>query len=398
MPDEPLAKTSLIKNKTFLTGIILAGFVLLIFGLRLFFHAMAYESTDDAFIAGDVIQVSPKIAGEVIHVMVKDNQPVQKGDLLIEIDPRNYDAEAKQAEAKLQEDIAVKRQAGVDLNLTQVTSTAGVKQEFSDVKAAELQVKAKRSELKEAVAALNARQAEAKLAQADLARYQNLFAKDEVSKQQLDQAVANAQTANAIVQAAQAHVKTAFQNLRQAQSQVGQALGQFEKANVIPQQVAESQAKLQAAVQKVKEDSAALQVAQLNLDDAKIEAPISGLVTNKSVEPGDYVQTGQVMLSIVPQAVWVIANYKETQFTKIRPGQPVEIKVDAFPNHIFKGHVESIQSGTGSSFSLFPPENATGNYVKVVQRVPVKIVFDDPIPPQIQLAPGMSVVPEIRIK
>ena len=252
-----------------------------------------YETTDDAYLEGHVIAISPNVAGTVVKVHFTDNQEVRSGELLVEIDPRPYAVRLAQAQADI-----------------------------------------------------DAQKAEALRATTDVARYRQLFAQDAISRQSLDHAEATAQS---------------------------------------------EQAKLELALKKAA-------AARLDLSYTRIQAPESGRAARKAVEEGAYVQVGQQLLALVPSQVWVTANFKETQLTRMRPGQPVAISVDAYPDRKFKGKVDSIQSGTGSRFSLLPPENATGNFVKVVQRVPVKIVFDPPPGPDVLLAPGMSVVPEVKVR
>jgi membrane fusion protein (multidrug efflux system) len=249
-------------------------------------------------------------------------------------------------------------------------------------------------------------------------RYQELFAKDEVSRQRLDQAIATAQTAAANLEAARRRVaaaeaqvaearsaeSAAAENARRvatqvggAQAGVGEALGRLAQAGTGQQQVAVSQAQAETAGATIEQLRTAVEQAELELSYTKIYAPESGRVTRKAIEEGTLVQPGQPLMAVVSGDIWVTANFKETQLNEIRPGQSVEITVDAYPGHVFKAHIESIQAGTGSRFSMIPPENATGNYVKVVQRVPVKIVFDEPLDQQRMLAPGMSVTPEVRV-
>jgi membrane fusion protein (multidrug efflux system) len=264
-----------------------------------------------------------------------------------------------------------------------------------------------------------AAEAEATRASADVERYQTLFSKDEISRQRLDQAVATARTANAQLEAARGRVAaaeaqvsearaaeaTAAENARRAQTQIGgaqaqvtEAQGRVAQANTAPQQVAVSQAQAETAGASIEQLQAAVQQAELELSYTKIYAPEAGRVTNKSVEEGAIVQVGQPLMAVVPGEVWVTANFKESQLGQLKAGEPVEIYVDAYPDKVFKGHVDSIQAGTGARFSLLPPENAAGNYVKVVQRVPVKIVFDEQPDTQRMLAPGMSVEPEVKVK
>jgi membrane fusion protein (multidrug efflux system) len=272
----------------------------------------------------------------------------------------------------------------------------------------------------QARAQLAAAEAEAARANADVPRYQALFEKDEVSRQRLDQAIATARTASAQVEAARqrvsateaqvsearaatsaqaANAQRAQAQIGSAQAQVNEALGRLAQANTAPQQVAVNQAQVASAGANIQQLQAAVDQAELELSYTKIYAPETGRVTRKSVEVGALVQVSQPLMAIVPGDVWVTANFKESQIGNIKPGESVDVSVDAYPDKVFKAHVDSIQAGTGARFSLIPPENATGSYVKVVQRVPVKIVFEvNQIDSQHLLAPGMSAVPEVKIK
>ena len=281
-------------KKRFFKQLSAVGLVLaLAAGILIYRHAENFESTDDAFIDAHIIPVSPRVAGQVTAVHISDNQLVKEGDVLIEIDPRDYEAKAAQQRA----------------------NTA-------------------------------AEEAEARRAISDARRYEKIYKQDEISQQQLEQAQSTA-------------------------------------------------ASDQATLEK---ERAALRQAELDLSYTKITAPESGRITKKAVEEGAYVQVGQTLFSIVPEQVWVTANFKETQLTHVKPGQPVKIKVDTYPGRAFDGHVDSVQSGTGERFSVMPPENATGNYVKVVQRIPVKILIDTPPDPDFPLRPGMSAVPTVRVR
>ena len=284
LPKNPVHRKILKWSIIGLAGIYLIGMI---------YHGFCYVSTDDAFVEGHVIPISPKVSSHVSKVLVGDNQRVKEGEKLVELDPNDFEVRHQVAKADLE-----------------------------------------------------AAQAEAKQAKRDLERYTNLSKNNEVSKQQLDQAELRARTADARVSAAAAR-------LRQA---------------------------------------------ELDVSYTKILAPVSGYVTKKAVEEGAFVQIGQALMAIVPDEKWVVANFKETQLTHMRAGQKVKIKIDTYSGKTFKGHVDSIQRGTGSRFSLFPAENATGNFVKVVQRVPVKIVFDEQPDGKKSLGVGMSVVPEVKVR
>lgn len=433
-------KRPLYKRPAFLIGALVVLLIVAFFGLRYWLYARSHESTDDAFIDGHIIQVSPKVSGYIARVYVTDNQQVKAGDLLAELDPRDYDAKLNQVKAAYDAGLAQRHQAQTQVTLTRATTrsnvqqaAAGVREARSGVGGAQAAAAAERSRINQAAAGvstaranvdqaraqLSGAQAEAIRASADVNRYQELYSKDEISRQQLDAAIANQRTAEARVEAARQQVSAAearvnearsaesaqAQNARKAltqitgaQAQVSEAQGRLAQANTAPQQISVSEAQAQTAGANLESLKAAVDQAELELSYTKIYAPETGRVTRKSVEVGALVQVGQPLLVVVPGEVWVTANFKESQIGKIRPGEYAELTVDAYPDKIFKGHVDSIQAGTGARFSLLPAENATGNYVKVVQRVPVKIVFDEPPDPQHLLAPGMSVVPEVKVK
>jgi membrane fusion protein, multidrug efflux system len=438
---EHVRKRPLYRRPAFLIIVAIVLVLVLLFGVRYWTYARSHESTDDAFIDGHIIQVSPKVSGYVLKVYVSDNQNVNAGDLIAELDARDLQAKVDQAKAALTAGLAQHKQAQTQVNLTRVTTRAGVRQAAAGVQQARSGVSGARAgaasersrttqasagintaeaNLQQARAQLTAAQAEATRANADVQRYQALYDKDEVSKQRLDQAIATARTANAQVdvaservaaaeaQISQARAGTAAQaaSAQRAESQVGgaraqvnEALGKLEQANTAPQQIAVSEAQAASAGANIDQLQAAVDEAELQLSYAKIYAPETGRVTRKAVEVGALVQIGQPLMAVVPGDVWVTANFKESQIGSIRPGESVEVTVDAYPDKVFKAHVDSIQAGTGSRFSLIPPENATGSYVKVVQRVPVKIVFEpNQIDSQHLLAPGMSAVPEVKIK
>jgi membrane fusion protein, multidrug efflux system len=429
------------QRRVFLIGAAAVLLLILVLGGRYWLYARSHESTDDAFIDGHIVQVSPKVSGYVTKIYVADNQMVKAGDLLVELDARDLQARLDQANAALSAGLAQQKQAQTQVTLTRVTTrasvrqaTAGVQQARSNLVSARAGAASERSRTAQASAGVGASEAnteqaraqliaaeaEAARANADVPRYQALFDKDEISRQRLDQAIAAARTANAQVDAARERVAAAEAQVgesraatsaqastaQRAQAQVGaakgqvnEALGRLAQANTAPQQVAVSEAQAASAGANIQQLQAAVAQAELELSYTRIYAPESGRVTRKSVEVGALVQVGQPLLAVVPGDVWVTANFKESQIGNIKPGQPVDVTVDAYPDKVFKARVDSIQAGTGARFSLIPPENATGSYVKVVQRVPVKIVFEpNQIDSQHLLAPGMSVVPEVKIK
>ncbi|HEY7041175.1 MAG TPA: HlyD family secretion protein [Methylomirabilota bacterium] len=378
-------------------GVVL-GLVVLGIGAVYLHHAMTHESTDDAFIQAHVVAVAPKVANYVSRVYIDDNSHVKRGDLLVELDPRDFETRVAQARANLAAAVAEHQAATTNVRVVATTSSAGVSQAEAGVQTTQRQADAARSRLEQAHAQAQAAEAEATRAAADVVRYEDLLQSGAVSRQERDNAVAANRTAAANLDAAGKAEQAAADGFRQTQAQVAQAQAQLASAKAAPDQIALSRAQAAQAAARISQLEAALRQAELDLSYTKIHASETGRVTRKSVEPGNYVQVNQVLFSIVPDQVWVVANFKETQLRDMRPGQPVTIRVDAYPDRRFRGHVDSIQAGSGAAFSLLPPENATGNYVKVVQRVPVKILIDEPPDPAHVLGPGMSVVPDVRVR
>jgi membrane fusion protein (multidrug efflux system) len=380
-------------------ALLLLGAVALGMGGLWWYRSLGYESTDDAFIQGDVVTLSPKVAGLVADVAVADNQMVQAGDRLVQLDPRDFQAKLAQAHANLAAAEAQRQAATINVGVTDTTTGAGVAKAEAGVQSAQRQLDGARSKLEQSRAQVAAADAEAMRTAADAQRYDALFNNDRaVSRQQWDNAVAAARSGAANLDAARQAQQAAQDGVRQAEAQLGEAQAQLASAKAAPQQVAYSQAQAAQAAGQVAQLQAAVRQAELDLSYTKLVAPVAGRITRKSAQTGNYVQVGQALLSIVPQQVHVIANFKETQLAHMRPGQPVAVKVDAYPDHTFPGHLDSIQAGSGAAFSLLPPENATGNYVKIVQRVPVKIVIDEPPDPAHVLGPGMSVVPTVTVR
>ena len=342
-------KDSRKKRRTLILAAVVVA-AALIGGGAWWWRQMGFETTDDAFIAGHVAQVSPRVAGRVLEVLVTDNEWVKADKILIQLDPAPFKVKEDQAKAGVKE----------------------AEERFAEAKS---QFAAQKALAEQAKADVASAEAQAGNAATDLNRYNALLPTGAVSKQARDNADTLARTSAAALLAARKRAASAEAQATLAATQILTA---------------------QAVVEKSR---AALEQTSLDLAYTEIKAGVSGRVTAKSVEPGDYVQTGQAVLSLVQDDIWVVANFKETQLTNMRPGQPVTVIVDAYPDHEFKGHVDSIQAGTGAAFSLLPPENATGNYVKVVQRVPVKIVLDHlPADSGLTLAPGMSVVPRVKVR
>ncbi|HXP95132.1 MAG TPA: HlyD family secretion protein [Telmatospirillum sp.] len=342
------------------------------------------ETTDDAFIEANVVQIAPQVGGIVAAVHFSDNQRVSPGQLLIEIDPRDLEAQRDSGRASVNVALAQEQAAEADLNLIKMTTGAAIDEAHHGVEQA-------RHQVAEALQQTEALSADAVRTAADVKRYEDLFQRADVSKQRLEQAVAEARAANARWRAAQLAATAATANQAQAEARHRDAMA-------APQRVAQRQAQLANSHALVEQAKAYLHATELNLSYAHITAPQAGRIGRKAVNAGDVVQKNQALTTLVIDPPWVVANFKETQLTRIRPGQPVLLSVDAFPGHRFQGHVDSVQPGSGARFSLLPPENATGNFVKVVQRFPVKIVFDDPSDPLVrQLSPGLSVIPEINV-
>ena len=338
-------------------------FIVAAAGLYLYAQSASHESTDDAFIAAHTIEVAPKIAGKVDSVLVKDNQLVKKGDLLVQIDPRDYDAQLDQKQASLE---SVKAEA--------TSAQAAVEQQIANVRSLH-------ATLDQDSADEQASQAQADQTSDDLRREQDLYKTHVVSIQDL----IHSQVANRSAQA----------NLESAKKKVAAGEAQLAEGEA---QVRTFQALVEYVLAQEKQNGASVESAKLNDSYTRVYASETGRITHKSVEPGDYVQVGQSLLALVPSEIYVTANFKENQLRLMRPGQPVEIEVDALGGRKFEGHVDSIQMGSGAAFSLLPPENATGNYVKVVQRIPVKILFDQVPDVGLPLGPGESVVPTVKVQ
>jgi membrane fusion protein (multidrug efflux system) len=336
--------------------------LLLYFGLRTLANFLTHESTDDAFIAGHVVSIAPRVAGQVTAVHVRDNQLVHSNDLLVAIDPADYAITVAQKQSSA---------ASQDANFRTVIAAV----ELMRAKVATAAASARKAK-----ADADAAESTAKKSQADFERSQGLVKEKTISSQEFDAALA----ANT---KAQADFKSAQENASEEASKVDEAEKQLEAVF----------AEKEMAFSQLGESQTNVAAAKLTLSYTKIFAPTDGRITRKSVEAGDYLQVGQQIMSIVPSEVWVIANFKESQLDKMRPGQAAIVEIDALGGRAFAAHVDSIQAGSGAQFSLLPPENATGNFVKVVQRVPVKIVFDEPLPEGFVVGPGLSVTPSVQV-
>jgi membrane fusion protein (multidrug efflux system) len=371
--------------------------VVVVASVFLWRYLSSYESTDDAQADVHLYPVSARISGYVIKVNVDDNQWVEKGTVLVEIDPKDYEVAVAQAQANLASAVATAQSLNITVPITSVSTSSQLKSTASDIVNTTAGVIASERQLATAHAQLEQAEANDVKVQDDLLRYKLLVDKREVSEQVYDQALAAAKSSTAAIAAARANEAAAQQFIQQAHSRVAQADANYKSAETGPQQVSSTKARVRAAVADVEQRRAQLEQAELNLQYTKIVAPVSGEV-NKTVVVGLNVQPGQQLLTVVPlDQVWVTANFKETQLKHMRVGQRATIHVDS-TGRTLKGHVDSIAGATGPLFSLLPPENATGNYVKIVQRVPVKIVLDQGENRDRQLRPGMNVVPDVSLQ
>ena len=350
------------RRKVILIGTLVLGAVLF-FGFRYLVESFTHESTDDAFLDANVISIAPRVAGQVQKDYVKNNQRVEAGAWLLDIDPRDLQVQLEQKQAAFKA-----AQANVDLLL-------------ASIELLKTQITTAEATAKQSTAEAIASQATAERAAADLKRAEELSRNRTISPQEFD-------TARAVAAAAEASLKAAQEKAASDQSKIAQAHAQFEAGR-------KAYDRAQAQTQQAEAD---VRAAELNLSYVRVTAPEAGYVTRKAVEPGDYVQVGQRLMALVPLQLYVTANFKETQLINIRTNQPAKVTIDSIGGRRIAGHVESIMAGSGARFSLLPPENAVGNYVKVVQRVPVKIVFDEPLPAEHVLGPGMSVVPLVRVR
>jgi membrane fusion protein, multidrug efflux system len=383
--------------------IVVAVVILLAVVAGLFYWKSTYsEDTDDAQVDGNLYQVSSRVTGQVIKVYVDDNQRVETGQLLAEIDPRDYQVALEQAQANLAQAEAAYIQATVNVPITSVSVSTSVSTSGSDVQGSSAALAQAQKQVQVAQARVDQAKANAIKAQLDVDRYTPLVQKDVISKQQFDAAVASADASKASVLEAEAQVLSAQEAIRQAQQKLSQS--RFQATEAVkngPSQVKAQQAAANAALANVKQAQAKVDQAQLNLGYTRITAPTTGIVNKKNVQVGVNLGIGQDLLTIVPLTdLWVTANFKETQLDRMKPGQEVTLKVDALGGRKFHGKVTQIGGATGSRLSLFPPENATGNYVKVVQRIPVRIDFTNLQQENgdYSLRPGFSVTPEVSVK
>jgi membrane fusion protein (multidrug efflux system) len=385
----------LLHDWRFLAG---AGVIAALAVALFWWYSSRWQSTDDAQIDGHIVPVSARISGQVKRVNFEDNQFVKAGTVVVQIDRTDYEVAYKRARADYANALATAEAAKTSVPITVTTTGSSVASARSKVENAQAAVVAAEKELEAAQAVLREAEANNARDQADLKRYEPLIAKGIVSQEFFDQTVAKAKSSAATADAARATLNATRQQVVQAKGAVDQSQAELRAARTAPQQVAVARDRQKSADAAADQARAAMDQARLNLGYTAITAPVDGIVGQKAVEPGQYVQPGQQLLVIVPvNDIWVTANFKETQLKSMRPGQRARIEVDAFGNS-YSGYVESIGGASGALFSLFPPENATGNYVKVVQRIPVRIRFDQGQDPGHLLRPGMSVVPMVRVK
>jgi membrane fusion protein, multidrug efflux system len=391
-------RKSLAKRRKYILIGVVAAVVLVVGGVLLWLYFSSYESTDDAQVDVHLYPVSARISGYVVNVNVDDNQYVQQGTVLVEIDPKDYEVAVAQAQANLASAEATAQSLNVTVPVTSSDTASQTKVTASDVANSNAGVIAAQQQAAVAHAQLEQAEANDVKAQDDLRRYQMLVDKKEVAEQIYDQALAAARASTATVAAARDNEAAADQFVEEARSRLASSQATHQSAaETAPQQVSSSRDRALAALADVEQKRALLEQAELNLQYTKIVAPVSGEV-NKTVVVGMNVEAGQQLLTVVPlDEVWITANFKETQLRHMQPGQRAKIHADS-TGRTYKGYVDSIAGATGPLFSLLPPENATGNYVKIVQRIPVKIVLDSGENQDHLLRPGMNVTPDVYLK
>jgi membrane fusion protein (multidrug efflux system) len=414
MEAEETAKLRRRSVKTIVIRIVVALVIVAaaIAGYQIWRDLQRFESTDDGQVDGSIYAISSRISGHVAEVLIQDEQIVKAGDVLLRLDPKDYEVAITKARADLADASANFQSMHRDVPIMSTTTSSSLSSAKSGrldasaaVSGAEQQLGAARARLATAEANVRAAEANSNKAAQDVARYKALVEKDEISKQQYDQAIATAEAARATVDAQKALVNEAEQNISAAEKSVDQARARvlqsdaaIESAMTGPQQVGVSEARAQSAQAKVEQQRALLEQAELNLQYTTVVAPVSGVIGRKAVEAGNNLAAGQQLMAIVPlDDIWITANFKETQLKNMRVGQPVKIKVDAYDRE-YTGKVLRLAGASGAKFSLLPPENATGNFVKVVQRIPVRIVLDPGQNEDHLLRPGMSVTPTVQVR
>ena len=397
-PDEDVESEHLHPHRKLIVIVVVV--VLALVAVGIWWHSTYSEDTDDAQVNGHLIQVSSRISGQVLKVDVDENQVVKAGDVIAELDPGDYQVAVEKAEAALASAQANAVAANVNVPITTVNTGSNLRSAGADVSGTQAGVGQAEQQLKAAHARVAQAQANYTKAEADLQRYKPLVAKDVISKQQFDAAVAAADANRAALADSRANEQAASQGVKVARERETQAGAQLKYAQTAPQQVAAQSARAKQALAQVAQAQAELDQAKLNLSYTKIVAPAAGIITRKNVEINQNLAPGQNLLTLVSlEGLWVTANFKETQLKHMAAGQTAEIKVDS-TGKTYHGKVTQIGGATGSVLSLFPPENATGNYVKVVQRVPVRIDFTNLVSEDSshELRPGLSVEPKVRVK
>lgn len=397
-------RTSLSRLRRSKTGmrvlLALVALVVVASSVLLYRYLISWESTDDAQIDGYIYPVSSRVSGYVTRVLVDDNQYVEAGTVLVQLDPKDFEVAVANAKATLANDQASASALRTTVPITSVNTASQLSSAQADVDNAKAGLVAAQRSFQAAQASLQQAEANDLKAQDDVTRYKPLAEKDEIPQRQYTQAVDSQKATAAAVEAARAGAAAAEQAVTQARTRIAQAQAGLQYAETQPQQISVQRSRAQSADAETERAAAILQQAQLNLQYTTVVAPISGIVGQRSVQPGQNVAPGQQMMTIVPldsQNIWVTANFKETQLKHMRPGQRAKISVDTYGRK-YDGRVLNIAGASGARYSLLPPENATGNYVKVVQRIPVKIVFEKGQDPEHLLRPGMSVEPSVRVR
>ena len=395
--DTAPSKAKAASKRPIILGVIALGVATA--GISYYLHSRHYEETDDAQVDADITAISPRITGTVIRVNFADNQKIAAGDVIAEIDPADYEVAVAQAKANLAQMEALLRVEMPTVSMTETTNATSLATSSSDVGTSQADIAQAQAQQRQADANLTQSQANDKLATTELERTKKLVASGTISSAELDTRVAQADVTRAATLAAQQAQAAAREHVNQTRAKLGASTSRVsEVKNNGPRQLEAQKASVDVRQANVDLAQAQLHQAELNLGYTKIIAPVAGVIGKKSVNVGDRVQPGQQLMALThTNGVWVTANFRETQLRTIRAGQPVEIHVDAL-DAVLQGHVETIAGATGARYSLLPPENATGNYVKVVQRVPVRIAFEPNQPGVDQLRPGLSVVPEIKVR
>lgn len=371
--------------------LIFGGIVALVLGGYATFHVLTAgrESTDDAQIATDMVPISARVGGPIKDVPVIDNQEVKEGDTLVTIDPADYQTRVNQAKAALAAAKAQADAADAQIHIVEASSKGGLSTARAVLSGTTSSVAGAAAQIAAAQAAVDRAQADADRVEVDLKRAKSLRKDDAIPQAQVDTLTANAAAARAQVLQAQAQLVAAQEVKRNAETRISEAQGRVEQSTPVEAQLAAAKANADLAHARVAQAEADLAQAELNLSYTKITAPHSGHLSKLAVHPGQLVAPSQTITNVLPDAVYVIANFKETQVGAMRPGQPAEVSVDAYPGRVFHATVQSVAHGTGAQFSLLPPDNASGNFVRVVQRVPVKLTFTD-LPTDVHLQSGLS--------